>query len=53
MTRGLADVRGDVASVKYLVQTGFEREVDTRMTQAEIVARLVVVEEKLGIRRAG
>jgi hypothetical protein len=53
MTAGFAAVRGDIASLQHLVKVGFEREVDTRLTQAEIVARLVAVEEKLGIRRAG
>ncbi len=53
VTRGFAEVRGDIASLRHLTMVGFDREVETRLNTAEIVARLVVVEGKLGIRRTG
>jgi hypothetical protein len=42
-------VRSDIRELQHFTSAGFERLIDTRGSQAEIMARLVAIEEHLGI----
>ncbi len=51
MDVGFSQVRQDIDNVRLLTVTAQERHIETRIDLADIVRRIGVVEEKLGIKR--